>query len=64
LRLIQERAFAPVFAALHIVANARHFGHPLFAALYAELRGFAAKDSQAVETTVKLCAFDATNLFF
>jgi hypothetical protein len=34
---------------LHIVANARHFGHPLFAALYAELRGFAAKISQAVE---------------
>jgi hypothetical protein len=41
--LIQEKVFAPVFAALRIVANARHFSPSTFSARSAELRSFAAK---------------------
>jgi len=47
--VIQEWVFARVFAALHTVADARRFGHLVFAARRAELRRFAAKNLQAVE---------------
>jgi len=47
--LIQERVFAHVFGALHIVAEARCFRPTPFAARYAELRRFAAENRQAVE---------------
>jgi len=47
--MIQERLFAHVFAALHIVADARHFSHSTFAARFAELHAFAAKNAQTVE---------------
>jgi hypothetical protein len=38
---------------LHIIADARHFGHSAISAGRAELRSFALKNSQTVETTVK-----------
>ena len=38
-----------VFIALQSLADARCFGHSAFAARYAELRRFAAKNSQTVE---------------
>jgi hypothetical protein len=41
---------------LHIVADARHFGHSAFSARCAELRSFAAKNFQTVEKTVKSLA--------
>jgi hypothetical protein len=47
--MIQDRVFAHVFTALHTVANARCSGASAFASRYAELRRFAAKNSQAVE---------------
>jgi hypothetical protein len=47
--LIQERVFASVFTALHIVADATHFGHSAFSARGVELRRFAAKNLQTVE---------------
>jgi len=47
--IIQERVFALVFTALHSLADARCFGHSAFAARHAELRRFAAENSQTVE---------------
>jgi hypothetical protein len=44
-----RKSFAGVFAALHIVADARCFGGSAFAARYAELRSFAAEILQTVE---------------
>jgi hypothetical protein len=49
---------------LHIVADARHFDHSAFSERGAELRRFAAKNFQTVESDRELCAFDTANLFF
>jgi len=48
---------------LHSDADARCFGHPAFALRYAELRSFAAQNSQTVENDRELCATDAAIVF-
>jgi hypothetical protein len=55
--LIQEKVFACVFDTLRSVAEASCFSYFAFALRYTELCGFADKNFQTVESTVKSKSF-------
>ena len=48
-----REAFALVFTVLHILADTTRFSPSRFSGRRAELRSFAAKNSETVESTVK-----------